>query len=358
MLILSILLVVLIFGLLIFVHELGHFVAARRSGIEVEEFGFGFPPRVIGKKVGGTIYSINLLPLGGFVRLKGEDGSEGDTNSFAAAPYMTKVKVLLAGVGMNALIAYVILLVLAVTGIPPIVPNQFSLGETRYSESPRVLVVGVEDGSPAAQAGIKQGDTITSAGGEAITSDKELTSFTKENAGDEVEIKVVRGGEERSVNVQLKGPESKTGFLGVTPLTTYKQVYGWLSPIVAFGLLIQLMWLTLVGFGGLIAGLFLRAEVSNDVTGPVGIVVILQNIMQLGLSYLALFVASISVSLAVINALPIPALDGGRLAFTTVQRFSRRPLSQKTEAMVHATGFILLILLMLIVTIVDIQRIR
>jgi regulator of sigma E protease len=351
-----ILLVVLIFALLVFVHELGHFVSARRAGIEVEEFGFGFPPRVYGRKYKGTIYSINALPLGGFVRMKGEDSSDRSAHSFGAARYRDKVKVLLAGVGMNFATAYVLLLLLCLTGLPPVIENQFSLGNPTYSQAPTVMAVEVGEGSPAEAAGIRQGDLIVSGNGQAFESEDDLTSFTRQHAGQAVKLEVKSGSEVKTVDVTLRGPDSKEGFLGVTPFVTYKQRFGIWSPLVALGLLAQLSFATLAGFGGLIVGLFTQAKVSDAVTGPVGIVAYLANIVNLGPSYVALFVVAISISLAVINALPIPALDGGRLFLLSVQRFFGNRISAEVERSIHAVGFVLMLLLLAAVTIFDIQR--
>lgn len=351
-----ILLVVLIFSLLVFVHELGHFVAARRAGIEVEEFGFGFPPRVYGKKYKGTLYTINALPLGGFVRMRGEETGDNSAHSFNSASFANKVKVLLAGVGMNFATAYVLLLILCLTGLPPVIDGQFKLGATNYAQAPAVMAVEVGEGSPAETAGIRQGDLILSGNGTEFREETDLTNFTKTHAGETVNLQVSRGGDSRLVEVKLKGPDSKDGFLGVTPFATYKERFGLYSPIVALGLLLQLSWATLAGFGGLIYGLFTAAKVSAGVTGPVGIVAYLANIVNLGPSYVALFVVAISISLGVINALPIPALDGGRLFLLSVQRFFGKPISEQMERRVHAIGFALLLLLLLVVTIFDIKR--
>lgn len=354
-----ILLVVAVIGLLVFVHELGHFVVARRNGVAVEEFGFGFPPRLFGRKVGQTIYSINLLPLGGFVRLKGEDMADTSPHSFNAASYKTKAKILLAGVGMNALIAYIILLVLCVTGLPPVIEGQFSLGQPQVAQPRQVLVAAVGPDSAAAAAGIERGDIILSGNGQSFTSEQDLTTFTKANAGETVTFNVKRQTSNvEDVQVKLKSEQEakQQGYLGVTPLQVYKLRYGWWSPLVALGLLAQIMLGTLAAFGGLIIGLFTRGQVAETVTGPVGIVVLFSNIVHLGWSYVALLVASISVSLAVINVLPVPALDGGRLALITVQKATKRSLSPRAEGLVHLVGFVALIALMLVVTLFDLKR--
>lgn len=354
---LIILLVILIFGLLVFVHEFGHFYAAKRSGVEVDEFGFGFPPRIYSKQMGDTLYSINLLPLGGFVRLKGENLTDTTKGSFGAASFWGKTKILLAGVTMNALTAYIILLGLCLTGLPPIIAGQYSYGTPTYAQPKQVMAVSVGKDSPAAKAGITRGDLIVSGGGQALTSEKDLLNFTKSHAGQSVSIEVKHGDSARNVQVQLRGPDTKQGFLGVTPFQTYKLRYNPVDAVVtAGGILGQLIWGTLAAFGGLIAGLFIHGKVSDQVTGPVGIVVLLSNIVELGWAYVLIFVASISVSLAVINVLPLPALDGGRYALVVAQRLTRRQMNPQTEGIVHMVGFAALILLMVVVTFFDIKR--
>lgn len=355
-----ILLVVAIFGFLVFIHELGHFLAARRAGIEVHEFGFGFPPRLIGKKIGNTIYSINWLPLGGFVRLKGEEGGTpagGSKGSFAAATLGTKTQVLLAGVVMNLVAAYLIILALCFTGLPPLLPNQDKIGHPTYAQARQVLILNVTAGSPADLTGIKKGDVVLSGNGLAFHSEDELLSFTKAHAGQTVDFEVKsQKSEVKSLTIRLLGPEHDGGYLGVMPLLTYKLRYGWDSFVVALRLMFVMVGSTFAAFIGLLVGLFAHAKVSGEVTGPVGIVVLLSNIIHLGWAYVLMFVASISTSLGVINVLPLPALDGGRLLMVLIQRYKRIP--EQLESWINNIGFGLLIVLMIIITVVDIQRFR
>ncbi len=362
--IIAIILVVLIFGLLVFVHELGHFVAARRSGVEVEEFGFGFPPRAIGKKVGKTIYSINWLPLGGFVRMKGEDGADTSKGSFGAAPFRKKLKILTAGVLMNTLTAYVILAILCVVGMPAAVARTLSDAPVNREQNPRVLVLNVAQDSPAQKAGIKVGESIVSINGQTFKTESDLTDATKRLAGTKTTM-VVRNqdGVTRVVDVQLRDAEEgkKSGYLGVSPFETHTVSYGKRAPLVAAEMTVAVLWGTLKGFALGIAGLLhiggkAGGEAAATVTGPVGIVVLLSNVLQLGAGYILFFVATISASLAVVNILPIPALDGGRTFLLVVQRFTGKALSPEGEARVHMLGFFLLIGLMIVITVLDVQR--
>ena len=362
--IIAILLVVLIFGLLVFVHELGHFVAARRNGVQVEEFGFGFPPRAFGKKVGKTIYSINWLPLGGFVRLKGEDGEDKSKGSFGAASFRSKFKILTAGVIMNVLTAFVILVALCYFGLPASVARTLSSAPVAREGAANVLVLGVSDNSPADKAGIKVGESIVSVNGQMLKTDQELTEATKRLAGTKVVMVVSNdNGDKRIVDVQLRDAEAgkKSGFLGVSPFETHNVSYGVRSPLVAAEMTWNMLWGTLKGFALGIAGLFqvggqAGSEAAATVTGPVGIVVLLSNVMRLGIAYILFFVATISASLAVVNILPIPALDGGRTFLLLVQRLTGKAMTPESEARVHMVGFFLLIGLMIVITVFDVQR--
>ncbi|HVE80705.1 MAG TPA: site-2 protease family protein [Candidatus Dormibacteraeota bacterium] len=354
----TILLVLLIFGLLVFIHELGHFWAAKKAGVVVEEFGFGFPPKIIGRKFKGTVYSLNFIPLGGFVKLKGEATGDTGKGSFGGASFGHKINILLAGVTMNAIGAYLILVWLCLTGLPPIIQNQFSSGEAKFAQPKQVMAITVQEGSPAEKAGIKRGDLLLGeAGGQRFATEDDLLAYTKSHAGRTVQLEVLRDGQTTTRTAKLLSPENKQGHLGVAPFLTYKLKYGLFDSVVtAGGITAQMIWGTLAAFGGLVAGLIAQGTVSEQVAGPVGIVVILSNIAQLGAAYVLVFVASISISLAVINALPLPALDGGRLLMVVAQKLFGRNLSAQAEGLIHTAGFVALIMLMIAVTYSDIKR--
>lgn len=357
--ILIILLVIAIFAVLVLVHELGHFVAARRNGVEVEEFGLGFPPRAFGRKIGRTLYSINWLPLGGFVKLKGEDSSDTGPGTFGGARFLAKTKILFAGVTMNLLTAYIILVVLCLTGLPPVLKNQFSFGHPVYDQPKQVMVVATAPGSPAEVAGLQKGDVILSANGQPLESEQQLLDFTKSNAGQTVNFEVTGDSGARRLQTTLRGAQETQGQLGVTPMQTYKLQYTPVDAVItAAGLTLQMVWETLAAFGGLVAGLLTQGQLSEQVAGPVGIVSILANVAYFGAAYIFIFVASISISLAVLNALPLPALDGGRWLLIAAQKFTGRKLSERFEVAVHTVGFVSLIALMIVVTFVDIQRLN
>lgn len=359
--------IILLFASLVIIHEWGHFYAARKDGVVVEEFGIGFPPKAWGKVVKGTLYTINWLPLGGFVRLKGEDGADRSKGSFGAATYTTKAKILLAGVVMNFLTAVVILYALAVTGLPGLGAFEPGFLNPSYAQPKQLVVVESSKDSPAAQAGIKRGDFLISANGKALATDSDLRAFTKANAGKAVKLVVKTGSAaERTVELTLRKPGTTDGFLGVAGQQVYKLKYDPLSAIVAA------VWITgalfvatvlgvlklLIGIPMLLIGLFSTVvpKEATDASGPVGILFIFNSISSLGLSYVFLFMANIAVALAAFNVLPLPALDGGRLALITFQKVTKRVISPDLEARIHGIGFLVLIGLMVVISVYDIRK--
>lgn len=355
--ILTIIFIILIFSALVIAHEWGHFIVARRNGVKVDEFGIGFPPKIFSRKTKLTEYSINLLPLGGFVRLKGEDSDDKSKDSFSTKPYKSRAKIVMAGVGINFLIAYVIVVILLIFGIPALLPSGFvKIGPIKPSsvQTSSLTTLSVNKDSAADKAGIKAGSEILKANGNDLKTSDDLQNFTKENAGKNVELQIKQLGEIKNVNVQLASDGSK-GYLGIAAQPIELARYNPLSALVAaFIVIVQLAILTVSAFGSFIAGLF-SAKVSSDVAGPVGIVSIFGGVVQFGWRYVLAFIASISLSLAVINSLPIPALDGGRLLLMTLTRMGVK-ITPEFESKLHFTGFILLIILIVIVTISDISR--
>lgn len=364
---LTIIIIVFLFALLVILHEWGHFIAARRGGVEVEEFGIGFPPKLWGKKVGGTLYTINLLPLGGFVRLKGEDTADDGPHTFGAAPFSTKAKVLLAGVGMNLVTAFVILYALAVTGLPALGPSfEPKFLKSDYAQPKQLILANVEAGSPAAKAGIKRGDFLLRGDGQDLRTEEQLRDFTKSRAGQDVLLHVRSSGDERDVKVRLREPGSKEGYLGVVSQQVYKLRYDPLSAVAAaVYITVALFVATIVGVFQLIIHiptLLLNIFSTNvpaaaeTASGPLGIIFIMKSISVLGYSYIFLFMANIAVALAAFNVLPLPALDGGRLALIAFQRWFKRRITAEAEAKIHATGFMALIGLMLLITVYDLRK--
>ncbi len=348
---------VLIFALLVVVHEFGHFIVARRNGVEVEEFGIGFPPKIAGKKVGDTEYTLNLIPLGGFVKLKGESDSDREKGSFGSVRLWPKTKILLAGVGMNFVAAYFMVLILALTSLPIILPGQYSVSENESRTGENVVVSAVVEDSAAEEAGIEVGDRIVYIDDIAIETAGQLADTTTDLAGEEVMISIERGSSSMELTTTL-AEEGEDGQLGVAPIEAATVRYTWAAPIVAMGITLQMTGLVLAAVGNILLGLFTGAggEAASQLTGPVGIVFLLQNLGSFGFEYLFFLLASISISLAVFNALPIPALDGGRLSVIAGARLLRKRLRPEVENAIHGIGFMLLIGLFLLITYVDIQR--
>lgn len=363
-----------LFVCLVIVHEFGHFIVARRNNVDVEEFGLGFPPRAVGKMTkGGYILSLNWLPLGGFVRLKGEHDADKGKGSFGEASLWSKTKIMAAGVGMNLLAAFLILTFLAVVGMPQLINNQFTVARDTKVTSQQVLVGEVESNSPASSIGLKPQDQLVSIGypkkqAETIKNANSLPSITKTFAGQKVVIVYKENGQlvtktttlrslsEVAASVKSGNP---IGYLGVSPTQYTFQKSTWSAPIVALGLMKQITVLTFKGIGTAIAGLAQgnTTKASSQVSGPVGIIVLLRNGSLLGYQFVLMIVAIISLSLAIINILPIPALDGGRLFFTLIPRLIlKKPLKQNTEDWIHGTGMAALLLLFVLITIVDIKR--
>jgi regulator of sigma E protease len=367
---LLILSLILFIGLVV-AHERGHFIMARRGGVDIEEFGIGFPPKAWSKQVGTGkskfIFSLNYLPLGGFVRLKGEHDSDTRPGTFGAAPLNTKVKIMLAGVVMNLLIAYLLLVVLAATAMPKIIDDQYTVAsDTKIIQHVKdedvVLVDNVVAGSPAAKAGLREHDRVLQINGQSITSPDEISGITRTDAGKAVTIKISRGGQEVTATATLNSANTGNGYLGIASSSGRSGIElrrsTWSSPIVAAGLIKQFTVLTFKGIGTAISSLSHgdTKTASEQVSGPVGIFYILKEGGKLGISFILMIIAIISLTLALINVLPIPALDGGRLFVTLIFKAIKQPLTKKREEFIHGSGFALLMLLFVLVTFVDIKR--
>jgi regulator of sigma E protease len=371
---------IIILGILIFVHELGHFLVARRNGIKAEEFGFGFPPRAIGlfkdkqKKWrfifgkrdtdkewgdGGTIYSLNWLPLGGFVKIKGEDGSgKNEPDSFASKSAWKRIKVLAAGVLMNFVLAWFLISVVMMIGAPE------EANETNRTNS-KIQIAEVVVGTPAEKAGLKIGDEIArnqiSSTGEKVklNSLEETQKYIDSQRGKEIIVNIARGKEilHLKVTPREENPAGQ-GPLGISMVETAVVSYSWHQAIWK-GLLsvFNLIVLMLTAFGNIIYSLVFGKGVPAEISGPVGIAVLTKQVTTLGLVYVLQFAAVLSINLGIINALPIPALDGGRILFILIEKIKGKPVGQKVEQMFHTVGFILLLALMALVTFRDVWKI-
>ncbi len=348
----------ILFVLLVVVHEYGHFISARRNGVEVEEFGIGFPPRakVITKK-NGTEYTLNWLPLGGFVKLKGENDSATEKGSFGAASFKKKTLILLAGVGMNWITAAFIFTIVAFIGMPQLLPNQFKVASDANITKQEVIVGYVEDGSPAQAAGIKQLDKILKIENTSIKSSEDLRAATSTKKGQKVSVTYVSDDEVITKEVIL-GKDASKGALGVSPSDNTVVKSTWSAPVVGVATTVQLTIETYKGLFTAIANLFTGhgGEASQSVTGPVGIFITLQALAKQGIAFVLFLIGVISLSLAVFNSLPIPALDGGRLFVMALYRVMKKPLTKETEEKIHGTGMLVLLILAAVITVIDIKR--
>lgn len=353
--------VIFIFTLLILVviHELGHFIAAKRFGIKVEEFGFGIPPRLWGKKIGETVYSLNVLPFGGFVRLLGEDEVEKkvleNPRSFASQKVWKRILVVVAGVSMNLVLAWIIFYTV-------IIAQNFRI--IYPAAEPGAYVAKVEENFPAKNAGIKTGEKILSVDGKKVSGFDEVKKLIQEKLGGEVELLVSDMEGENKRNIKITPQKTDDGFLiGVAftpiPIKEYKTFEQKLFSGITYSY--DLSKLTFVGLintiSDLVAGNFDKA--SKSVSGPVGIATVTNEILSSGwqaiLPYLW-FVGVISLTLTIFNVLPIPALDGGRLLFLIIEAVSGRKVKAEIEKVIHSVGFAILLTLALLITYSDISK--
>ena len=350
----------LILGLLIFVHEFGHFIAAKRAGAKVEEFGLGLPPRIFGIKRGETIYSLNWLPIGGFCKILGEGGEKkNDPRSMASKSIGQRAKIFAAGVSMNFALAVVLLIIGYTIGLPSIIKDD-QVGNVR---DPKVQIVEVVKNSPAEKAGLKVGDAIVKVKSQKskvknIESVESMQNFIDGNKGEEVILGIKRGDEELEIAAVPREnfPEGQ-GPLGIglaeTGIVSYpihKAI--WMGITSTINLTITIIFL----FGGLLWSLISTGAGNIDVAGPVGIAVLTGQVTQMGFIYVLQFTALISINLALINIFPFPGLDGGHLLFLAIEKIKGRPVRREVLNTINNIGFILLMLLILVVTFRDFVR--
>ena len=392
----------LVLMLLVTLHEFGHFIAARRNGVRVLEFGIGFPPRAVawvknpktkkwarlkkqdwGKPQEGLIFSLNFLPIGGFCQMDGESAFDERKGTFGAASFWKKTKILFAGVAMNWLVAFLILTILAWVGMPDFMEDQFTIDSDTRVEYVPVKITTVVEGSPAEVAGVRVGDFVVAIDGEQMRHGNEIIDYNSEHAGEEVIYKIYRKGEEgcncdTNLDLTVKlNPSDSDYLLGVMMESSESKSYStWSAPIVGAGITLQitgqtfkgvgeLLWNLISGIGRLFSldesvresGQAAISSVGDSVSGPVGIIgVLFPAFTSAGPANLAYLAAIISISLACMNVLPIPALDGGRWLLIAIYKLRRKKLTTEVEEKIVARAFIVLLALMFIVTILDITR--
>ncbi len=354
--------IVFIFTLLtlVVIHELGHFLMAKKFGIKVEEFGFGIPPRIWGKKIGETLYSINWLPFGGFVKLLGEDEIDRtalkNPHSFASQDVWKRILVVVAGVSMNLILAWIIFYTV-------IIYQNFRI--IYPTVEPAAFVSFLQKDFPAERAGVKVGDKVLKVDGKEVKSFEDPRNFIKEKKGETVTLTLadIDGNNQKVLSVTPKKIEGGDFLIGVgfSPLAIKQYstpqeklfsgiTYSW-----------DLTKVTFAGFGklghDLISGNFQTA--SKSVSGPVGLANMSNDILSGGreaLPFYLWFVGVISLTLCIFNVLPIPALDGGRLLFLIIEAVSRKKVREDIERLVHQIGFMALLTLAVLITYSDIRK--
>ncbi|MDG1950700.1 MAG: RIP metalloprotease RseP [bacterium] len=351
----TIILFILVLSLLVFVHELGHFWVARRMGMKVEEFGFGFPPRLFGIKRKGTLYSINWIPLGGFVKIKGESGDHADDgDSFASKKPWQRFLVLIAGVVMNLFLAAVLFSIGYMAGLPSVIDDM--LPESARVAEQTLTVMQVIEGSPAQEAGVVAGDSIALIDGQLFVSDEVAREYLATNGEQGVELTLVNEvGEERVISATSEYlDEAESSAIGIGFVSTGLVSYPFFQAI-GQGVYTTVQYTVEItkAFGSIIRDLVVTQEVGVDLSGPVGIAVMTGQVAAMGLVYLLQFTAILSINLAIINILPFPALDGGRIFFLAIEKIRGRAVNEKIEIAAHNLGFILLMALVVLVTYKD-----
>jgi len=374
----------LVLSVLVLAHELGHFSVARRFGIRIEEFGLGFPPRAVGwyknkfgkrvkvsgtrtfasleesenqklhPKKGATIYSLNWLPLGGFVKIKGQDGdNKNDEDSFAAKPIYQRALVLVAGVVMNIVLAWFLFSIGYMIGLPQTTND---LGKRARVSEQSVLVADVLADSPAAVAGLEAGDKILAVEGLKITTESGLQEVIGNRGDMETEILINRNGEEKTILANPKKSNDRA-VIGISIFAAGKISYPFFSALTEGAKTTAWTLEAIVlAFIGLFRDMFSGVSVGDQFAGPIGIANITGQAARMGLVYLLQFMALLSLNLAVLNILPFPALDGGRLLFLLIEKLKGSPVRKTFENLMNNLGFLLLILLIIFITVKDVIK--
>lgn len=357
----TIIVFLVILSVLVLIHEAGHFFVAKFFGIKVEEFGFGLPPRIAGKKFGETLYSINWLPIGGFVKLYGEDeagsgsikreqkGIRGDTNrAFFAKPVWQRALVIFAGVFMNFILAVAIISVLfSVVGV--------------QTPGNKVTVGTVVKGAPADKAGLKVGDIIVSVNNIQVTTAEQLQQYTDAHTGEKLNVMIKdKGLKIKDVEVTpRKVYPSNEGPMGIEiGQNVILKKYPWFeAPFVGTWEALKQTWLIVSGLVMLAIQLFTKGIIPQGVAGPIGIAQLTGVVIGIGPAAVLSLVSLLSLNLAIINILPIPALDGGRLFFILLEGIFGKKVNQELEARAHMIGMIVLLGLIALITLHDLYRI-
>ncbi|OGZ26693.1 MAG: hypothetical protein A2365_04075 [Candidatus Nealsonbacteria bacterium RIFOXYB1_FULL_40_15] len=342
---------------LIIIHELGHFTAAKKLGVKVEEFGLGYPPRIWGRKIGETLYSLNIIPFGGFVKIYGQEEPVKDSGSFSEKPFWKKSIIILGGVFSFWVISAVILTVVMMIGSPTAVEDSVSSGIL----NPKVQIIAVSPESPAESSGLKPGDIIKKIEGVEIDKVGQVQKISQENLGKSLALEIQRGDQiiKKDLSVRSSYPEG-SGPMGISLARTALKKYPWyLAPLKGVQATIGLTVAIVQSWIFVFSSLFSRGNLPSgvEVTGVIGIFQLFAQVGGMGISYFLQFIAIIAVHLALINSLPIPALDGGWFMFLVIEKIRGKALNPLVIQKVSSVFFFVLIALMVWVTVRDVIRI-
>jgi len=370
------------------IHEAGHFFAAKISGVRVDEFAFGFPPKLFSKKFGETEYIFNALPIGGYVKIHGENGGDTDPKrSFVNKNPFVKIFILAAGVIMNIILAYVLIILATYLSHDIQVNNKDDNYKKFLSEgrikSEQVFIAELLPNSPASQSVLKSGSEVLDlylneeSNSGLVLSSKKINFFNEKRNVAEIISEALNGNKEQkiyqSITLVFKNKDliSTSTLAGVYGLSKEKKKVVGISFVETSKVKLTLLeslnigiektntyiYLTILGFKELFINIFLNGELSQNIAGPIGMVSMVKSVSDMGFNYLLTFAATLSISLAIFNIFPFPALDGGRIVFVLYEAITRRKISEKWQTILHGTGFSILIFLMLLVTVKDILKI-
>lgn len=356
---LAIIVFIIIFSILVLTHEWGHYYTAKRMGIKVDEFGMGLPPRIWGFKKNGTIFSFNWIPFGGFVKIYGENEEiKGDKSAFSNKTVWQRMLVISAGVLTNLFVGFLVLMIGFWFAMPPLVtPPEY------YASNPddivsKIVVLKVEENSPAEVAGVLLGDYIIGANEVAFNSANDLPNFLIDKQNQSVILNIERGKDTINLAI-IPMIIDENVVIGVWTDREVEAVsyIWWKVPWFALVETFKLISVIVIAIGGFLYQLFSTASVSTDFAGPVGIANIVVDLLSLGWIRILQFMAFISINLGLINLVPFPALDGGRLLFIILEILrGGKKVSAKIEAATHTMGFLLLMVLILVITYRDIIK--
>jgi len=347
---------IILIAVLVIVHEAGHFLAAKKGKIGVEEFAFGFPPRLVSKKYKGTTYSLNLIPLGGYVKLHGED-KKLDKKSFLAKSVFSRFKVISAGVLMNLLLGLALLVVYLSFGGGPIATDisKYPFLVREYKLNP--VVVKVLPDSAAASWGLKSGDIILKLNDQEVNKAQDFSEFTFKNPDKKIRLTIERAKEIKNFEGIIPNIEGH-GRIGVELSDFFYnvKVKPWAIPLLGIIDFFNILKVIILFFWDLIVSIFYKTPIPGGITGPVGVYLITKEAVNLGFIYILKLAILLNLNLAIINFLPLPALDGGRALFLLVEKIKGRAVKKELEEVIHLIGFFIIIILVIIITVKDILK--